>query len=482
MPAPILDFSKDLVVHWPAATPVVPPLLKRVGGRALLTDAGPVAGGLAEACAGAGLALIADVPEAGDLQTLGGALEAARRAGFSAAAIRPAGDPAAFGRLLREFGGFVAAVYLTAEQIGLDTGPAQAILRDGVWPGIAVSDPGLAGATESVWLDANSSLIAHLRAMYPGRRAVLGYRPDKDGGVPETRAVPPSSAEVALADAFSAGGNVVLSLPGDYRGGLLKGAARALEAWKSLAAVHGFVRDARRFTDAPFAGRTAVLCGSIEETGEILNLTFRKNLCPVAVSATAPPPFSPGQFDVVVAANVPVSKAVAENLARFAAWGGAVLAAPAGNEPAPWWTTRGWRKVRSEDDRGVYAAGKGVVYGYESLILDPGAFAADVKEAAGRQSRPEGGLKNLDLRIWAAETVLGALHRLSPAAVAAVLTAYGTTGRRDFLMSVRGQYRRGSIRQPGSPEAQPVQLMPRNGRVEINLTQLSRVAIVTLEE
>jgi hypothetical protein len=341
---------------------------------------------------------------------------------------------------------------------------------------------GTAGATESVWLDANTSLVAQLRALHPGRRAVLGYRPDKDGGVPETRSVPVRSAEVALADAFSAGGNVVLSLPWNYREGLLKEDSRAVEAWKSLAAVHAFVRSAAAIADAPLAGRTAVLCGSIEESGEILNLAFRKNLCPVAMPAAAPGALTAERFDVVAAANVVMTQAAVENVARFAVSGGAVLAAPAGTEKAPWWTTRGWKKLRTEEDRDVYAAGEGVVYGYHTLILDPGAFALDLKEVAGQRSEPGVGLKNLDLRIWSADTVLGVLHRLTPASLAVVLTAYGNLPRHDFLISVRGRYRRGSIRQAGSPTAQPVELMARAGRVEINLAQLSRVAVLTLEE
>ncbi|NWF85141.1 MAG: hypothetical protein HXY18_15090 [Bryobacteraceae bacterium] len=482
MPAPIPDPGKDLVVHWPRATPAVPPLLKQLGARALLTDPDPLAAGLVEACDAAGVALIADLPAAADLNPLRAALESARSAGFTAAALRPAGDASAFGKLLADSGGFAAIVFLTAEQIDQDVRPAQAVLRHGVWPGIAAGDTGAAGATESVWLDANSSLVAHLRALYPWRSAVLGYRPDKDGGVPETRSVPARSAEVALADAFSAGGHVVLSLHGDYRNGLLKGEQRALDAWKSLAEAHEFMRGARALADAPLAGRTAVLCGGIEETGEILNLAFRKNLCPVAISAAAPPPLSTANFDVVVAANIELKPAVVENAARFAASGGAVLAAPAGEEKSPWWTTRGWKRIHSEEDRDLYAAGKGLVYGYHSLILDPGAFALDLKDAIARQSQPQGGLKNLDLRIWAADTVLGVLHRVSPSSVAVVLTAYGNLPRRDFLISVRGRYRRAAIREVGSPGARPVRLMPRAGRVEINLTQMSRVAIVTLEE
>lgn len=475
-----LDLRKDLVVHWPAATAAVAPLLSQLGARALLTES--AAPGLAEGCGAARIALVADIRTPQDLDSLAGSLSAARRAGFGGAAVPAVGKQETFRAFVREHSAFLPVVFLSAEQADWDVQPAQAVLRHGVWPGIATGDVGGAGATESVWLDANTSLVAQLRAMRPERPAVLGYRPDKDGGVPETRSVPPRSAEVALADAFSAGGSLVLSIPDLYREALLNQQPQALEAWKSLAGVHAFIGATSALAATPLTGRTAVLCGSIEETGEILNLAFRKNLCPVAMRASSPPPLEPSKFDVAVAANVEVAPPVSAALARFAERGGAVLAAPAGDEKSPWWTTRGWKKIRTEDDRDVYAAGKGLVYGYHSLILDPGAFALDIKEIAGERSQPEGGLKNLDLRIWGADTVLGVLHSLSPASIAAVLTAYGNPPRHDFLVSIRGRYRRASIRQVSAAEPQPVPIMARAGRVEINLKQLSRVAVLTLEE
>jgi len=454
-------------------------LLSELGARALLTE--EEAPGLKEACAQAKILLVADLAEQSDAAALRKALADARAAGFEAASMRGVGDAGATRKVIEEFRDFVLFVQLGPEQIAWDVAPAHAVLRYGVWPGIATPDPSTAGATESIWLDANTSLIAQLRAQYPKRRAILGYRPDKEGGVPETRGVPMRSAEVALADAFSAGGSVILSLPADYRKALLARESRALAAWKELAGVLAFVRREAAATIKPFAGRVAVLCGTIEQSGEILNLAFRKNLCPVAMPAAAPVPLTPERFDIVVAANVIPAPPVVESLARYAAAGGAILAAPEGDEKNPWWTQRGFRKLRTEDDRDVYAAGRGTIYAYQSMVLDPGAFAMDLKELAGQRSQPGFGVKNFDLRIWSADSVLGVLHRLTPTSIAVVLTAYGNMPRHDFLVSVRGQYRTANMRQVGGAAAAAVPVMKRSGRVEMNLTQLSRIAIVTLE-
>jgi hypothetical protein len=409
------------------------------------------------------------------------ALQAARSAGFSAAAVPAPEDAAALEKLLAEHGDFIALVYLTPEQVDWPVAPAQAVLRSGVWPGIAPADPSTAGATEHAWLDANTSLIAQLRAMQPHRRAVLGYRPDKAAGVAEKRSLAATASEVVLADAFSAGGSVILSVPPDYRRGLLAGEARATDAWKSLCTVQAFIRAERAASEAPLDGRLAVLCGTLEQTGEILNLAFRKNLCPLAFAPAALPELSPACFDLVVAANIEIQPAVAENLARFAVAGGAVVAAPAGDEKSPWWTTRGWKKLRTEQDRDVFQAGKGLVYAYHDPILEPGAFAVDVKELAGLRTQPGFGVKNLPLRVWVADTVLGVLHRTSPKSVIVVLTAYGFPPRHDFLVSVRGRFRHGTIRQVGA-EPKSLPLMIRPDKTEINLTSLSRIAILTLEE
>ncbi len=472
----MFDPVRDLAVHWPGASAAVADLLKGLGAQALLTEKAPA--DLKEACAQAGIGLVADLGETPDA---GQALSEAKAAGFDAASIRASGEAANFRKIIGEFRDFVLFVQLSPEQISWDVAPAHAVLRYGVWPGIATPDPSVAGATESIWLDANTSLIAQLRAQYPKRRAILGYRPDKEGGVPETRSVPMRSAEVALADAFSAGGSVILSLPGDYRKALLERAPRALEAWKELAKVLAFLRRETAVTDRPLAGKVAVLCGTIEQSGEILNLAFRRNLCPVAMPADAPQPLTPERFDVVVAANLIPPPPVVESLARYAAAGGSIMAAPEGEEKNPWWTQRGFKKLRTEEDRDVYAAGKGTIYAYQTAILDPGVFAMDLKELAGERSQPGFGVKNFDLRIWAADSVLGVLHRLTPTSLAVVLTAYGNAPRHDFLVSLRGQFRKATIRQIGSETAAPVAVMQRSGRVELNLTQLSRIAILTVE-
>jgi hypothetical protein len=312
---------------------------------------------------------------------------------------------------------------------------------------------------------------------------VLGYRPDTDGGVPATRSVPPRSVEVALADAFAAGGHVILSVPDDYRAALLKGEARAVAAWKSLAGVAEFLRQQRGMVRQEVFARVGVIAGDLEQSGEVLNLAFRRNLSPVVLPLASVPAASLDRFDVVAVANVPVGLPLVGMLTEFARRGGTVLAAPAPEDEKnpPWWTKVGGKRVETAEDRDVYALGKGRIFGYHAAVLDPGPFALDMKDAAGEMAPRADGIRNLDFRIWAADSVLGVLYRMGPARMALVLTSYGNAVNRDFLAGVRGRFR--SARVVGaSGEASAVELMPRAGRVEFNLKQLGRTAIIELEE
>jgi len=467
-----VDPERGLIAWWPDATAASVELLKQAGVQAVITNV------TSAARADAGVLMLAEV------EADGAAVANAKALGFAGVAVNAGADEAALRKLLKAEAGYVAIVYLKPEQIGWDVSPALAVLRSGTWPGVAPRDATVASASEGIWLDANSSLVAYLRAMYPKRPAVLGYRPDADGGVKATRSVPARSVEVSLADAFSAGGHVILALPDDYRAALLKGEARTVAAWKSLAELAVFHQKQRGVVRLEKFARVGVVAGDLEQSGEVLNLSFRRNLSPVVVPLAEAAQTNLARFDVVAAANVPVSAAMAAKLAGFVKAGGTVLAAPAPEDErnVQWWTKAGGKKIATAEDRDVYTLGKGRIYGYHGAVLDPGPFALDMKDAAAEMAPREDGIKNLDFRIWSADSVLGLMYRMGPKQMALVLTSYGNFVNRDFLAGVRGRYRGAKILDAlGGTEA-PVLLMPRKGRVEFNLNQVGRTAIIVFDE
>ncbi|WP_321470766.1 hypothetical protein [uncultured Paludibaculum sp.] len=468
-PLPV-DPQQGLIAYWPDASEKVVGLLKELGVKTLITTT-PVTG----------MASLFDATAADSIEGLTAAVDQARKAGFLGAAVSAVGEAAAFQAFLKGQSGFVAIVYLKPEQIGWDVAPALAVLRSGTWPGIAPRDTSAAGATEAVWLNANASLVAHLRALYPNRPAVLGYRPDKDAGVPETRSLPPRAMEVVLADAFAAGGYAVLSFPENFRRGLLAGETRMTSSWRDLVQLASFQASHREVVQKEGYARTLVIAGDLEQSGEILNLAYRRNLCPRVAAASRVPALSTATTDVVVAANVPLANPVIANLKAFASAGGTVMAAPAEDDKTPWWTSSG-KKVEPEEEWDKYAVGRGVVYGYRGPVLDPGTFALDLKDAYAEKSGGAGGPKNLDVRLWAADTIQAVMHRIGPGRLAVVLTSYGNPPNHDFLLSVRGRYRSAWLEDPSQTGKQPLTLMPRDGRMEINLKRAGRTAIIYLEE
>src|SRR5258708_1212544 len=166
-----LDFARDLILRWQDPEPAHVPLLKSAGISAVLPSGGHAA--FSAACSAAGITTLA----AADLQLLQ----------LSELDSANAGTP-------------VAAT-------------------SGLWPGIrrppTVEGRGdeTASASREPWVDSNSYLIGYLRALYPKRPPVLGYLPDKLGD----RAVPFDSLELALIEAWAAGGNYVLAVENHYR-------------------------------------------------------------------------------------------------------------------------------------------------------------------------------------------------------------------------------------------------------------------------
>jgi hypothetical protein len=213
-----------------------------------------------------------------------------------------------------------------------------------------------------------------------------------------------------------------------------------------------------------------VAAGTLDESGEILNMLYRNNLCPEVFAAARVPALNTSRLAVVAAVNATPSGPSARNLTAFAGAGGKLFA----SGEKPWWLGGGARKTRSNDEWDLYAAGQGEVFAYRSTVEDPSEFALDVIDAINR--------KNLDLRLWTAESVLGTLHRSPEGKLVLALVNYGSPLDRDFLVYVRGRFRSAEYLEPGSDEARPLQLTKRPQGVEMNLRHLSRIALIVLTQ
>jgi len=453
------------MIRWPEADAACVSLLRQLGAAAvwLPLEAPGEPSPFLDACRRAGIRVIAELGAADTAK-----LAEARRAGFAGATFKAAGDERQIRKLASEQSGWELFVYLKPEQIHWRVEPARPVLLAGLWPGSRRSDPTLAGASQAVWLDANSYLVAYLRGLFPDRDALLGYRPDEDAGIAKDQRVPYNSVELALAEAAAAGGNFVLTLPEHYRQALLKGETRAQTAWNALVQTARFLNQYAETFRRPSAARVAVAAWSLEDCAEILNLLYRNNVSPAVVGANRIP--APGRFQILVTVGMGSYPDGVDRALEFARAGGKVLAVPASGDEKPWWATAA-RRTRSEEGRDIYSLGKGIIIAYREPVSDPGEFALDVIDVMGWRTR--------DLRIWGAGAVIGLLHRHDGGRLSIELLNYGGF-ERDFLVRVEQRFRQASLRTPQAPPL-PLRAAQRGSGTEIEVPGVNRVASLLLE-
>lgn len=448
-----------VILAWPEASPEAVRRAAELGAAVLAVPAAEKA-----PLAPQGLAVLA-ITAAGSK-----AIAGAKAAGFAGVMIRAPQDEAALRALLKEHSPFVRIVSLAPDQAHWDVSPAMAAVRAGQWPGLMALG-GEAGATEQPWINGNLHHYAWLEGFFPQRPPALDYEPPADNMQYE-------GAEIALAEAWTFNGAVVLRLPPAYREGLAKGDARAQRAWERLREVAAFLN---RSGEGPrrAASTVAVLVPQWdEEFEEILNLAWRQQLSPRVIPSDR---FAaPRALRLAAVANHTPPAQTLARLREFAAAGGHVLVTPVPGEPPKAW----WGDAKPQSKEGgleTFRIGRGTVRVMEEPALDPFVFALDLREQLGMDNPLGRGLHGLDVRLWNASAVLPALRRQKDGELMVVLIAYGRWIEHDFLAGARGQFRAARLEHPGSA-AEPLKLMPRGGRVEWDQPGLHRIAVITLEE
>jgi len=484
--------TNDILAMWqagPGGQGLLDPkhveLLQEAGVTAVLLPwpAGGATERFVKTCKASGITPFAYLGAPSGLAAARNASDRARAAGFTGLAL-DAGGAFATEDALRAF---LAAqpkaldvlVFLTPEQIHWRVAAACAVLRAGQWPGVRGSpaerpDAGVASASREPWIDSNAHLIAYLRALFPDRPAFLGYRPDEAAGVSADRLVPSESLELGLIEAFVAGGNFVLSLPETCRAALVAGEAEALAAWRSLGQTVAFLKQHAETFRRPGAARVAVAAGTLEQSGGILNMMYRRNSCPVVFAASAIPALDPGRFRALVAANLPPPEGVhLERIFAYARAGGLVITAPAAPGRRAWWLDAGGQKTRIDEDRDFYSVGKGRIIAYRKPIKDPSEFALDVIDALGVRTR--------DLRLWNAGPVIGWIHRLAENRLSLELINYGPPRKEGFPARVEGIFRTATFLEPGAPGPRSLKAVKRGTATEVTVDRLNRLALIVLE-
>jgi hypothetical protein len=418
-----LDLANEVVIRWDDPDPKYAPLLKEGGitvAWASLNDA------FQKACSAVGVKIVSN----GDIQSLG--MEELERA-------KP-GVPVA--------------------------------VRTGMWPGVRGRDEAVASATRSLWVDANGFRVAYLRALNNSVTPLLGYLPNREAGVSAERAISFGTLELALVEAWVAGGNYVLALEPRYREALLRGEEGASAAWRSLGQAAAWLRQHVALFRQQVLPIVTVLVDRGEISAEVANLMYRQNVSPALEPAADPPKPDPLRRLVLVAAGIasPKSEIGARILAHAEA--GSIVVVDDPSEKA-WWRRTGLKLARSWQDRDLYTLGKGQVVAYKEPISDPGELALDVVDLVTQKRRP--------VRLWNCQggiAVATSAPNSGPISGRALLhiVNYSSPVNLPVLARIQGNFTRATVVRPDGPPLE-VGVAKRGTGAEIALPRLGRVAV-----
>ncbi|HYI92765.1 MAG TPA: hypothetical protein VEX68_04420 [Bryobacteraceae bacterium] len=337
---------------------------------------------------------------------------------------------------------------------------------EGLWPGIrrppTVDGRGdeTASASREPWVDANGYQAGYLRALYPNRAPVLAYLPDKLGD----RSVPYDSLELALIEAWVAGGNYVLAVEPHYREALERKDPKAVAAWEQLGRTARWLKQNIALFRQPAVPIVTALVEPGVATAEIANLLYRRNVSPALAAVTAIPAPDPSKRLALVAANLkpPPPETVKRILAHAEAGTTLVVATMPTQQ---WWKVAGLKQVREDKDRDFFTLGKGQVVAYRRPIADPSEFALDVIDIITHKQRA--------VRLWNAPAVIA----LVTGERMAHLVNYGSPIDMDIQARVQGHFSKATLLRPdGEPVA--LKVAKRGSTTEVEVPELRRLGVL----
>jgi hypothetical protein len=254
------------------------------------------------------------------------------------------------------------------------------------------------------WIENNAALLRIIRAADAETTPLLTY-PWKPITLSETDEGPGlENYLVAIAEAGSFGGDLLLPLDERFEKSLLFGKPEARAVWNDIRRYMDFYSWNLAARYAPVAN-IGVVTAEPMRSFEILNLMARHNLpfdviAPARLSARSLP-----AFDLLIVLDDPQTTHL-DILAEFARKGGAVVLADterrraAVSERWPW---RSETPLVKTDERVTYRFGQGRIVEVLKAVVDPNTFALEMRQILGRDHRA--------IDIWNGITVLAAPYR-----------------------------------------------------------------------
>ena len=356
----------------------------------------------------------------------------------------------------------------------LDSAPKGAVIVEGEWPGVKLSESGATdqaseGPTGAPWVDSNGWRVRLAAAQSAGTSIWVD-------APPKAARLRPESYVMAVADSASYGGRWIVSLDDALANGIAAQNATALGAWKKISGAVAF-----------FAGHTdwfgyqpeAVL-GIISDftakneflSHELLNLVARTNQQYRVIPKTGMTSASLANLRAAIYSDAEAPEpAVRKLILSFVEAGGLLITGP------EWGSLPGQEaSSRSHPRYGFRVLGKGRVAVADGPLQgqDPFLIAQDSMILISHR---------FDLlRFWNPGAI-GSYLTVSPDRKTAVLHLLFYATAREGPSSVRvvGRYRKATLSTLDQPAARPVEMVIQNGAVEIHLPAISQYGAVRLE-
>jgi len=347
-------------------------------------------------------------------------------------------------------------------------------INDGFWPAYSwkgVAD-GTAGPTGEPWLDANGWLYLYARSRGAGRAVWLRSDPPKD-----PRTVRLAHLQLLLAEAFAYGGRRPLWLPPDMAASLAAGKSRAMEEWRTVAALARWFERHSAWRSWPAMAPLIILSdfGGDNEyvAGETMLLAARQQapFWPVYAPAATETDFHQRRAALYLDQAAPKAE-LAGLLQSFARKGGIVLAGPSAAK-----SFSGLKPVNQHPHPrfDIYALGDGRVALARAAFDDPWTLASDAHVLTSRRYDPA--------RLFNA----GLLHLHTVAspdgnsALIHVINYGGEAPGHEVALQVNRPVKSARFHSPGASEPSAAKLTQNPARPEIILPDVLVYIAVELE-
>ncbi len=257
---------------------------------------------------------------------------------------------------------------------------------------LAVSSP-----TRQPWIDFNVALIRYERVYRPAEAPLLDYPWELTGALEDRLGPRTEDYALAVAEAGTFHADLILNLHKHLQQELIEGSAEGLKAWKQIRSYIDFY-SGNSGAKAGEVANTGVVTGDYDSAYEEMNLLGRHN---IPFRVVTPRELSAGRLaglDLMVIFS-PMDAVATRAVSDFAAKGGiAVLTGQQGQ--FPW---RAEEPIQKNENAVTYRFGKGKVVELSTPIVNPDAFAEDIRRLLPAQQQLIG--------LWNALTVVSAVYR-----------------------------------------------------------------------